>query len=393
MDRLDERISTTLERRAGSVDASPPHLADDVVRLGRRAARRRAWTAAAGGVTVLLLAGAPFVLRSAPPHRADPPTAGSTPSVVPTACEVERLPLPVGGAPTLVMAMAPTGRYVVGRTAHTGSTSNFDLLIWDRGVLHRADLPGAQQIPTDVNPGGVVVGSAEGQGWVYDGGTARPLPGRRPSPSAISDGGVIVGEDEGLPVLWRSASDAPTPLPLPSGVWEGHATDITADGRTIVGTIRDPQTSTGHAYVWTSDGTRRELPLPVVAGAPATGASAAGITGDWVSGAAETQHTSVPARWNLRTGEVQTFPDAQGAAGDVSTDGWMVAGDLPGNATLLLDDQATLRLPRLPEHTDARLRDVPKGISHDGLLIAGNASAGSLETPSKGTLPVLWRCK
>ncbi|GAA3241001.1 hypothetical protein ACFO1B_08265 [Dactylosporangium siamense] len=394
MDRLDERLSSTLEQRAGSIAEPLPYLADDIVRMGRRAARRRAWMAAAGGVTALVLAGVPIVLSVAP-GQADQPAVGSTAEstagpapVVPTNCAVERLALPAGGARTLVMAMAPTGRYVVGRTAHPDSTSDFDLLIWDRGALHRVDLPGEQQIPTDVNAGGVVVGSGNGQAWLYGGGAAVPLPGKRSSAAAISDGGVIVGSDDGLPVLWRSASGAPAALPLPEGTWEGQATDITADGRTIVGTIRDTKTNTSHAYVWSTDGTRRELPLPVTDGVPAAGAHAAGITGDWVSGAAETQHTSVVARWNLRTGEVQTLPDAHGAGGEISADGWMVASDRFGNGTLLLSRQATLRLPGLPDHDDARIADVPKSISQDGLLIAGNAASAA----AKDTLPVLWRC-
>lgn len=399
MDRLDERLSTTLEQRAGSIAEPLPYLADDIVRMGRRAARRRVWLAAAGGVTALVLVGVPIVLRAAP-RQADPHAIGSTAGpatastpVVPANCRVERLSLPAGGAQTLVTAMAPTGRYVVGRTAHPDSASDFDLLIWDQGALHRADLPGAQQIPTDVNAGGVVVGDGEGQAWTYDGGTAQPLKGKRPSAAAISDGGVIVGADDGLPAVWRSASDAPSALPLPEGAWEGQATDITADGSTIVGTIRDAKTNTGHAYVWSADGTRRELPLPVIDGVTAAGAHAAGITGDWVSGAAETRHTSVTARWNLRTGEVQTFPDAHGAGGEISANGWMVAGDELGNGTLLLGRQATLRLPGLPERGDAGLRDVPKAISQDGLLIAGNASAGAPQAAGKGTLPVLWRCR
>jgi hypothetical protein len=86
---------------------------------------------------------------------------------------------------------------------------------------------------------------------------------------------------------------------------------------------------------------------------------------------------------------VQTLPDAHGAGGEISADGWMVAGDRLGNGTLLLARQAALQLPGLPGRGDTGFRDVPKAISRDGLLIAGNAA----ETPGTGTLPVLWRCR
>jgi hypothetical protein len=402
-DRLDERLGGTLEQRADSIVTPLAYTADDIVRMGRRAARRRAvraWSAAAGTVTALVLIGVPIMLNAAP-HRSDPSVGASTtvgperPATV-TNCTLERLALPSGDAASLVMATDPTGRYIVGRTAHANSTSRFDLLIWDHGALHRADLPGERPIPTDVNTGGVAVGTTESgpgnmQSWVYRDGTATLLPGtRRTEARAISDDGVVVGADAQRPVLWRSTSDAPSALRLPEGAWEGLATDITADGKTILGTLHRPQSNNNRAFVWSADAAPRELPLPVVDGTTAIGAYATAISGDWVTGMAEMPDTSVPVRWNLRTGEVQAFAGFILPGAQISAEGWMTASDTRGHATLLLGQQATLTLPGLPER--GTFADVAKAISQDGLLIAGGASAGGPQAAG-GTLPVVWHCK
>jgi hypothetical protein len=401
--RPHERLGGTLEQRSRSIADPLAYSGADIVEMGQRPARRRAervWIAVAARVSALALIGVPIMLMMAP-RLIDPPSTGSTTVVAgarkaPMNCRVQRLPPPSGGALSLVMEMEPSGRYIVGRTAHASGTSRLDLLIWDYGELHRAELPGERQVPTDVNASGVVVGttgiqSASGpinmQAWVYRDGTATVLPGTRFTEArAISDGGVVVGTDDRRPAVWRSTSGAPSPLPLPDGAWEGVATDITADGKTILGTLHPPQTGFNRPYVWSADGTLRELPLPVVDGAVAVGAYAVAITGDWVAGTAGLAKGDVPVRWNLRTGEVQAFPGFRIAGLKISADGWMTARDRRGRATLLLSQQATLPLPRLPNRNG--LPDKPAVISQDGLSVAGNASSAA----AGGTLPVVWRC-
>ncbi|MFG2045362.1 hypothetical protein [Dactylosporangium sp. NPDC048998] len=378
-DRLDERLAGACEPQSSSIAEPLAESAADIARMGRRAARRRTtrvWIAVAASVPMVVIGVAVG--------------AGKAPMT----CGVERLALPSGSAPSLVTAMDPTGRYIVGRTTHASSTSRLDLLIWDNGELHQAELPGERQVPTDVNADGVVVGTTDIQSasgpidmhaWVYGDRTATLLPGTGSTEArAISDGGVVVGTDDRRPVLWRSTTDAPSTLPLPEGAWEGVATAITADGETILGTLHPPQTGLNRPYVWLADGTLRELPLPVVNGTTALSAYPVAIAGDWVAGTAGDD--GVPVRWNLRTGEVQAFPRFRTAGLKISADGWILARDRHSHATLLLSQQATLTLPSLRDR--GSFPDVPKVITQDGLHVAGEASAAG-----SGTLPVVWHCR
>ncbi|WP_203719415.1 hypothetical protein, partial [Asanoa siamensis] len=53
-------------------------------------------------------------------------------------CTVERLALPSPGAYSLVLAMEPGGRHIVGRTGQT----DLDSLIWTDRRPRQVDLPG-----------------------------------------------------------------------------------------------------------------------------------------------------------------------------------------------------------------------------------------------------------
>jgi hypothetical protein len=82
--------------------------------------------------------------------------------------------------------------------------------------------------------------------------------------------------------------------PMPDAGWAGKAFDISADGQTIVGHL-DPDVQS-RPYVWSADGTPRELPLPTIDGEIAPDAIAVSIAGDWVAGMATSRHddTGVP---------------------------------------------------------------------------------------------------
>jgi hypothetical protein len=303
-------------------------------------------------------------------------------------CAVERLALPSPGAYSLVFAMDPSGRHIVGRTRGGGDPSDLDLVVWTDGRPRRVDLPGdSYQIPEDVNAAGIAVGTTtfgtlggpmEHRAWQYRDGAATTLP--LTEAFGVSDDGVVDGTHERRPALWSPGAAAPTPLATSTG----DAYDITPDGRTIVG-----MTGTGSSlrpYVWSADGTPRELPLPTIDGRPALGAGASSVTGDWVTGFATTWQSDrgLPVRWNLRTGEVTAFPryDLGGAA---VSDGGVLSAKEDRHA-VLLGGPRTLTLRRLDDGTAAP--DTAEAISPDGRRIAGNAASAG----AGGTAPVLWRC-
>jgi uncharacterized membrane protein len=390
-DRFDERLGSTLERRANSITGAPAFSADDLVRMGRQTARRRTWIAATASVAALVAIGVPVAVKAARGQDRPAPPASTTPApsaterhTPPTDCTIERLPVPSGASGSLVMAMDPTGRYIVGRS---GSAAGFELLRWDNGAVQRVALPGENPVPTDVNADGVVVGSSNRQPWVYRGSAVLPLPGANATAAhAISDGGVVVGVDNQFPALWRALSAEPTRLAVPAGTEAGRASDISPDGRTIVGTLTRQNTS--RAYIWLPDGTARELPLPVITGETVRGSSANAISGDWVFGSVSLPTTSVSARWNLRTGEMQTFQDFRAPGVEISDDGLVVGSDKLGRPIVRSGTSADLLLPSLPARAGgAAATDKPKTISGNGRVIAGDAATEA------GSVPVIWRCR
>jgi uncharacterized membrane protein len=394
-EQVGQRLRSTLEREAGSIIGGPRFVAEDIVRAGRAATRRRraakVWTAAACLAVLAIVA--PVGVTAAR-HQGDPGPATSRsalpPRRLPTSCPVERLPVPARSVSDMVTGMDSTGRYIVGRRFLGGSGARFDMLLWDRGVLEVVALPGTEQLPTAINSSGVAVGDSGdypyGSAWVYRAGAATYLQGEGPTyAGGINNAGVIVGTEAGMrPVVWRSASGPPQPLPMPPGVWEGNAFAIDSDG-TIVGTLHSQDTGLDRAYVWRPDGSIRELPLPVIDGVEAVGADARSIAGDWVAGSARGPRGDVAARWNLRTGDVQTFPGLIGGGEAVSADGWLVGHNDHGQAVLATHPD-TLALPDLNNHNN-RLANYAVAISSDGHLIAGDGS------PSGGLPePVIWRC-
>jgi uncharacterized membrane protein len=396
-DQVGKRLRRTLEQQADSVVEGPRFVAEDIVRAGRAVTRRRraakVWTAvaAAASLAVLVIV-APGVVKAAL-HQGNPvPVASRSappPRGLPANCPVERLPVPAHSVMDMVTGMDSTGRYIVGRTNPGGKDARMDMLLWDNGTLRVVALPGDQQLPTAVNSSGVAVGVSgmyNEQAWVYRAGTATYLQGSRPThANAINDAGVIVGtEDFTRPVVWRTASSQPQALPTPPGVWEGTAADIDDDG-TIVGTLHRQYTTLDRAYVWLPDGQLRELPLPVIDGTEAVKTRARSIAGDWVAGTAQGPTGDVATRWNLRTGDIQTFPVLRFPGSGISADGWLVGNDNHGQAVLATHPDS-LTLPDLNNHNNL-MANLAVTISDDGHLIAGDGSAG-------GALPepVIWRC-
>jgi hypothetical protein len=393
-DRPDRELGDALERRAHSIAPGPRFSAEEIVRAGRRAARRRTIriqvsAVATATVAVLAVVATPAVTDAVRPTRPAPAASGSAPPRgLPTACPVERLPVPERSVMDMVINMDPTGRYIVGRTNPGRGSATLDMLIWDNGRLQVIPVPGDQQLPTDINSRGMAVGVSGAlgeQAWIYRDGIVTHLPGQRSTrANAINEGGVVVGVN-GLrqPLVWRTPTEQPTVLPMPDGDWEGEANDIAADG-TIVGTLNRQRTSLLQAYAWMPDGTLRELPPPVIDGAKAVTTRAHSISEDWVVGLAEGPRGDVPTRWNLRTGEVRTFREMSIGGRHVSADGWLV-GNRDGRA-LLASHQGTVSLPDLHNH-DTAMSNNAVAISRDGRMVAGGGSAGGARP-----VPVVWRC-
>ncbi|MER5335763.1 hypothetical protein [Micromonospora sp. NPDC002717] len=391
-DRPDRGLADALERRANSIAPGPRFSAEEIVQAGRRAARRRTTrirVSAAATVTALAVVAAPAVTAAVRRPTPPAPAASEPPRSLPTTCPVERLPVPDRSIMNMVIGMDPTGRYIVGRTNPGRGGTGLDMLIWDNGRLQVIPVPGDQQLPTDINSRGVAVGVSgvlNEQAWIYRDGTVTHLPGQ-PSirANAINDSGVVVGANIlGQPLVWRTPTDQPTVLPMPDGDWEGEARDISTDG-TIVGTLNRQRTTLFQAYAWLPDGTLRELPPPVVDGERAVATRAMAISEDWVAGTAEGPRGDVPTRWNLRTGEVQTFPEMRIGGRSVSADGWLV-GNREGQG-LLASHQGMVTLPDLHDH-DTSSSNNAVAISRDGRLIAGGGSVGGPRA-----VPVVWRCR
>ncbi|MER7475117.1 hypothetical protein [Micromonospora sp. NPDC000018] len=395
-DRPDRGLGDALERRANSIASGPRFAAEEIVQAGRRAARRRTTrirVSAAAAFAALAVVAAPAVTDAVrrPAHPAPAASNSEPPRSLPTACPVERLPVPAGSTMDMVIGMDPTGRYIVGRTNPGRGGSGLDMLIWDNGRLRVIPVPGEQQLPTDINSRGVAVGVSGAVGeraWIYRDGAVTYLPGQPSIPTranAINDSGVVVGANVlRQPLIWRTPTDQPTVLPMPDGGWEGEASDISADG-TIVGTLNRQRTTLFQAYAWLPDGTRRELPPPVVDGEKAVATRAMSISGDWVAGTAKGPRGDVPTRWNLRTGEVQAFPEMRMGGRSVSADGWLV-GSREGQG-LLASHQGSVTLPDLHDH-DTAMSNYAVAISRDGRLVAGGGSAGGPRP-----VPVVWRCR
>ena len=403
----DEEYGAALLRPLDREPTGPSTV--DVMRAvddGRRY-RRRARVAGVAGVvaaTALVVSGGATVVgwgRHAPPSvDPRPPAASATlPSPSPTtpagpsACTLQRLPVPAGQPPkSLVTGGDPTGRYVLGRS-YPGGQSH-PLLIWDNGQVRTVAMTGQDQELVDINSTGTVavgnsfVGPKSDQetAWVYHDGVMTRLPGNDTSVAGVNDRGVMVGQAGGKPVTWASPTSAPTALSVPAG-WTGAVSAIDENG-TMVGSVSP--SGPGEAatpYLWHPDGSGEPLPMPVVNGQPVTLAMARAIRGDWVVGWAgldvdKARYVYAP-RWNLRTGKVDTdtFP---GLAYSVNASGW-VAGE-SGPAAMLGTGGERLTLPDLGA-TGTLVVNIAYTVSDDGAVLAGQA-----QTANGDPVAVEWHC-
>jgi hypothetical protein len=295
-----------------------------------------------------------------------------------TTCTISTLPVPAGTTRSGVNTGDPSGRYLVGDAAViVNGYSTFANLVWVDGQLRDVPLPWPDGVIRGVNSHGSLIGFRSGTGgvqraWVSRGGRFVDLPTAYPGdaayPAAINARGDVLGLEYGPTsgpshvVRWPANRPGTVRvLAVPDGVLGGQPMDIDDDG-TAVGNAFSAGRMVG--IVWPAHGAPYLLH-----GSTGSGMSGAyAIRKGWVGGWTDAASGSVPARWNLRTGAVETV-DASGPAFDVNAH-----GTLATTAAVAHRD----RLVPLPGLTpgDARAamtisdRGVAAGFDNDGVVHA-----------------------
>ena len=305
----------------------------------------------------------------------------------------ERLPTPKGHGPkSAVTGGDPSGRYVLGRSYPGGGRDR--LLIWEDGrekIRHVVPIEGTDPHLYDINTRGVAVGiSFVGPygketevAWIVSDGKAQRLRGENAAAVGINEAGVIVGTVGDRPAVWRTADATPEILPGPKGKWLGGATGVDEDG-TIVGGFSGIGNQRNLAYVWSPDGTARELaPAAGADGQKPTGAGAGSIRDGLVLGTSlfEDARTSssLTTLWDLRTGAVTTRPDVY-FADEANARGWAIGRARVG--PVLSSAARTVVLPPAKGTRTGGPTEVFEliSLSDDGRTIAGyqDAAEGDL---------------
>lgn len=373
---------------------------DQAVQTGRRNERRR--RAAAAGTVVAVIAavtvGAKVLLPEGQPGNV---AASSSPSASPSPSPTKPkpmwtaalLPIPAGTKYAVATAVDPTGRYIAGNGMGTA-------LLWDNGSLK--ELPslgdGFDQLTvTGINASGTVIGIAENlrpdvedsKAWVYQNGVmsvlARPKVDVRYQAIAINARGDILGWAQHSGVLLWNAADPGTVRRVPG---LDSASGLGDDG-TIGGNTGDGD----HPGIIDPAGkSHRVAELP---GRP--GGKIFAINGDWAAGwvPGDTRSNLVAARWNLRTGELKSYPELAQAAYMVSATGAFVsARAVFGAPVFVIPEGQFIDLPALLASEASEVEQLGpggarlqvSGISADARVLVGNQTSTGI-----GAVPVVWR--
>jgi hypothetical protein len=252
---------------------------------------------------------------SAPTAEAAVTRDGLTPTQA--ACRLSLLPVPDGTVRSAVNAGDPTGRYLLGDAAVSiGGNTSSQQVLWVDGQLTPFQTPYQYSTPVAVNQHGAITGYALRTGgwsfgWRYQHGHLAELPGLQPGDTtlaaAINARGDVAGYSVSDPtgsavahaVVWpanRPGSVRELTVPGQAGLSAAIGID---DNGTILGYVGGQPGAT--FYVWSPDGTPRQLPAP----AGTTDATGNAIRNGWVAGSAFDGQHSVPVRWNLRSGSVE----------------------------------------------------------------------------------------
>src|SRR5215813_10746066 len=323
---MDENSLRTLmhasEPPPGNVDAVM------LVEAGRRSVRRRrfATAIAAGGLTAIVLvgvAGAVALTRNesnrAPAANASPtasappgPNANAAP-----ACSIQQLASPQRGLSPSVTAVDPSGRYVAAISAIRDQQG--DPVLWTDGVPSLVHLPTAITKFTfnvsGVNSRGdllINVGAKATSPWLYHNGIATMLP--KYAGFALMIGTDINARGDVVGYAETSDSGAFVPLIWPAGhpgevhkLATPHGANAMAQSIDDAGTVGGSLGDGGTPYVWNASGKGHALKVP-----PGYhGGRVFSVNGEWAVGwvGVGKQGQVVAARWNLRTGAANVYPD------------------------------------------------------------------------------------
>ncbi|MCA2212429.1 hypothetical protein [Jidongwangia harbinensis] len=257
------------------LDAEPdaPSRVDIVAAMATGRRHKRGRVAAAGAAVVALAGGTAIGGTLA--------FSGAAPEPLPDCVAV---PLPMAGFSSIdVTGADPSGRYIAGQADPVWGQKS-SVVVWrDHEIVDVLRRPGV--LLSDFTSRGVGVGrdAEQRRAYVYRDGKLATLDGGPAAAFAVNEDGVIVGSVGDRPARWAAAGAAPTPLPVPSGVTRGAATEITDDG-TIVGWLEIDDKFPRQAYLWRADGTHGPLTLPTVDGERAVGFEAESIRDGWIYG-------------------------------------------------------------------------------------------------------------
>jgi hypothetical protein len=420
-ERLSEELAT-MDIPRSTVDVSA------VMRTGRARARRRHTAGTAAAVALVLLA-VPGVVAgwrvaeghgstvdggptaAAPPDRiaASPSAAGGVATTMTGPCRITALPVPSGAPPLEVTDADPSGRYVIAATSDGRDSTAHLSIRWDGTVATVIPVGGTNSVALAVNASGVVVGwgdhgnsSASQFPWTYREGrvSALPLPVGYPNEvhaNGINAAGDVVGTaidpaySGKVALLWPADQPGTVrvlPMPALPGTAKRVRTVGVAEDGSVVATIGDPDHTV--AYRWGPDGKGGPLAVPD------------GVTDGWVAavrgwqafggvstGAAPNgvMPTLTPARWDLRTGEVELLdPQVRGQAVDGNVAGDVIVED-SGGQRVLLHDRRRVSLDALTPASFLK----PAVVAESGVWLAGT----DYEDPNNADgkrLPVLWLC-
>lgn len=388
----------TVELPPSNIDAA------SVLDAGRRSAQRHRLAVAltAGGLTAIVLVGAAGAVTFARNNdRATPAAVAShalpattstmaTPTSSDTAaCTVATLSAPAGTGSADAVTADPTARLVVGDT--TVGDNQGPTALWTNGVPMLLNEP-KSLLDLGVRVRGVnsrgdvalVVGDSQVVSWLYRDGKYTKLPKVAGYPdalaTAIGPNGDVVGwtnnaaSTGGPAVLWPADQPGTVrKLATPHGQ-SAMAMTIDAAG-TVGGSLGDGDAP----YVWDASGHGQALKVP-------TGyhrGRVFSVNGDWAVGwvGVGSKGQVVAARWNLRTGKVNVFPDNDEGI-SVAASGDFVGGDGSYSDGYLYQGGAFKLLP-LPAKAS---RAAALFITPDGKTILGSVTQG------QDMIPAMWHC-
>ncbi|WP_335987865.1 hypothetical protein [Glycomyces sp. MUSA5-2] len=315
----------------------------------------------------------------------------------PEACILQELPMPKGLYFSFVTGMSPDGSVIAYRAypAGQGGYERYPLLFQD-GEMTEVPIPGEDQQVADVNSAGLGVGLTFLDGvelpYVYRDGKVAELPAEDGGAAyGVNEDGDIVGfqgQFPNTPVIWRDGEKEPAVLALPANATSGQARAIDADG-TVVGFYEEAGTGNFKPYVWHSDGTGEDLPMPEGVD-PATAHSYPNqITDGWIGGYLNTPDATTGIRWNLADGTAEVL--GLGTAAGINGEGTAV-GDTDPFAAYQEVDGKPVELPGVTDPADNYFGDSAVEISPDGSLIAGHVYAGEDEYGWHILKAVTWTC-